>query len=366
MGKDNANTTNSWFNLAKILELTLTGGKSLLTGKEIGPQSEEEPFSLLSNIRERFYDRAEWFAREMAKAANGASLALSNLRVPFLSSFMGGIETAADLRDGKTQGTRYNGSGCLIHGLCVVSDSLVAIDHLLKDRPEDAGRLIDALKADFVGYEELREYLKSCPKFGNHDPEADREAAELADRISDLIRSQKNYLGNPFRPDWSSPSTHLLYGYWVGATPDSRKAREMLNYGVDPLFGEAGNGLGFRTLSAMELPYHQFNGGVASHFGVDPKYFTGSTMEEKGLQFYRRILQPLFFNPMNQKRAPFYLYVNVTTPEILRKVLAEPKKYAPNGVYIMRIHGTFVNFLDLSPAIQQDIIKRLDLRSTAC
>lgn len=57
--------------------------------------------------------------------------------------------------------------------------------------------------------------------------------------------------------------------------------------------------------------------------------------------------------------------MNVTTPEILRKVLAEPKRYAPSGVYIMRIHGTFVNFLDLSPAIQQDIIRRLDPRSAA-
>ena len=50
----------------------------------------------------------------------------------------------------------------------------------------------------------------------------------------------------------------------------------------------------------------------------------------------------------------------------LRKVLANPAKYAPSGVYIMRIHGTFVNFLDLSPAIQEDIILRLDPNSTAC
>ena len=63
--------------------------------------------------------------------------------------------------------------------------------------------------------------------------------------------------------------------------------------------------------------------------------------------------------------SPFYLYVNVTTPETLRKVLENPKKYAPSGVYIMRIHGTFVNFLDLSPEIQQDIITRLDLNSTS-
>jgi len=37
------------------------------------------------------------------------------------------------------------------------------------------------------------------------------------------------------------------------------------------------------------------------------------------------------------------------------------RRHAPNGVYILRIHGTFVNFLDLSPAIQEDIIRRLDL-----
>ena len=66
------------------------------------------------------------------------------------------------------------------------------------------------------------------------------------------------------------------------------------------------------------------------------------------------------------RTAPFYLYVNVTTAETLRKVLADPKKYAPSGVYIMRIHGTFVNFLDLSPAIQKDIIERLDPGSTSC
>ena len=107
------------------------------------------------------------------------------------------------------------------------------------------------------------------------------------------------------------------------------------------------------------------NGGYASHFGIDPKYFKTKTYEEKGIEFKNRVIAPLFFNSANQELAPFYLYVNVTTPEILRKVMENPKKYAPSGVYIMRIHGTFVNFLDLSPAIQNDIIKRLDLQSTS-
>ena len=246
-----------------------------------------------------------------------------------------------------------------------MADSFVAVDCLLKDRPQDAQKLVDALKVDFAGYEDLLAYLKSCPKYGNNNAVADAEAAQVAKKVSDKVASLKNYLGNPFRPDWSSPSTHLTYGYWVGATPDGRRAREMMGYGIDPLYGEASNGLGFRTLSAMKLPYECFNGGEASHFGVDPKYFDGATYEEKGVQFFERVVAPLFFNEQTEGRAPFYLYVNVTTAETLRKVLADPKKYAPNGVYIMRIHGTFVNFLDLSPEIQEDIIKRLDPGSTA-
>lgn len=366
MGKDNANTTNSWLNMAKVLELTLSGGKSAITAKAIGPQTTYDAPYILKNIRPLFYEKLQWFAEKMRDAANGASEALSLLPVPFLSCFEGGLETGIDVRDTREQGTKYNGSGCLIHGLSIIADSFVAIDHLLAERPQDAENLIAACRCNFEGYEELREYLKACPKFGNNIPEVDAETARVANRVSEMVAGLKNYLGNPFRPDWSSPSTHLTYGYWVGATPDGRGSREQMGYGIDPLFSTANAGLGFRTLSTMQLPFCKMNGGCASHFGIDPQYFTAETMEEKGVQFYQRVLQPLFFNPGNPNRAPFYLYVNVTTAETLRKVLANPKKYAPNGVYIMRIHGTFVNFLDLSPAIQEDIILRLDPHSTAC
>ena len=364
MGKDNGNTTNSWLNLAKILELVLNDGKSLITGEKLTTcKPAASAKELLTEIRARFYEKTEEYIDRMCAAANGASKAISYLRVPFLSCFMGGVETGEDTRDIENQGTEYNGSGCLIHGLSVVADCFAAIDKLLQDRPEDSETLLDALRADFVGYEDLQKYLLSCPKYGNALPVVDDEAATIATKISAAVRARKNYLGNPFRPDWSSPTTHLTYGYWVGATPDGRKSRTMLGYGIDPLFGTAENGLGFRILSNFKLNFLDFNGGYASHLGLDPKYFKGATLEEKGLEFRNKITNPLFFSS-DTENAPFYLYVNVTTPEILRKVLANPKKYAPSGVYKMRIHGTFVNFLDLSPDVQEDIIKRLDLSST--
>ena len=362
MGKDSGNTTNSWLNLGKVLELTLTGGTSLISGNVIGKKSQP---AKLENIREEFYKRLEDTVDNMTSAANEATEALSLLPVPFLSAFMGGIETGYDMRDVKNQGTPYNGSGCLIHGASVVADSFIAIDNLLKDRNNDADKLVDALKNDFKGYEDLQAYLLKQPKFGNNYESVDNEAVDICNRVADMVRNRKNSLSNPFRPDFSTPSTHLTYGYWVGALPSGRKSREMLNYGVDPLYGDANLGLGFRTLSTLKLPFCKMCGGYASHFGIDPKYFKSDSFEEKGLEFKNKVMKPLFFNELNTNEvSPFYLYLNITTPEILRKVLANPKKYAPSGVYIMRIHGTFVNFLDLSPAIQQDIITRLDSKST--
>lgn len=359
MGKDNANTTNSWLNLPKVLEMVLMGGKSAITGEQLTDATDFE----LDNIREVFYQELEKTIDRMVKAGNGASVALSQLRVPFLSCFMGGMETGADMRDTEKQGTKYNGSGCLIHGLSVLADSFIAIDKFNK-KYGDKNLLTDAIKNNFEGYDELREFLLSCPKFGNNITEVDIEARQIAEKVSDIVASKLNYLGNPFRPDFSSPSTHLTYGYWVGATPDGRKSRDMLGYGVDPLYGEASSGLGFRMLSNMKLPFSKFSGGYASHLGVDPKYFQNGSLEEKGVSFRDNIIKPLFFNEMCEGVSPFYLYVNVTTPETLRKLLENPKKYAPSGVYIVRIHGTFVNFLDLSPEIQYDIITRLDLKST--
>lgn len=365
MGKDNGNTTNSWLNLGKVLEMTLNDGYSLLTNTKIGPSSTyfnkniTSKEDVLKNVRELFYQNLQYYIEAMVNSANEASKAISVLSVPFLSCFMGGVEYGYDMRNVDNQGTKYNASGCLVHGLSVIADSFIAIDEFLKQNKYTAENLIEALKENFIGYEDLKALLKEYPKYGNNINVVDNEAREIAYKVSQMIRSQKNYLGNSFRPDFSTPSTHLLYGYHVGATPDGRKAREMLGYGIDPLYGDATSGLGFRILSNYKLPFHEFNGGYASHLGINPKYFKGKTYEEKGLEFDEKIVQTLFYSSTYEQK-PFYLYVNVTTAETLRRVLAKPEIYAPTGVYIMRIHGTFVNFLDLSPTIQEDIITRLD------
>ena len=164
MGKDNGNTTNSWLNLGKILELSVNGGVSELTGRRFGPSDEENGYhsklEVLKDIRNLFYKNVKKYTDRMVACANAASGAIGLLQVPFLSTMMGGVESGIDCRDTKRQGTRYNGSGCLIHGLSVVADSFIAIDMLVRERPQDADRMVEALRTNFENDEEMHQYTE--------------------------------------------------------------------------------------------------------------------------------------------------------------------------------------------------------------
>lgn len=364
MGMENGNTTNSWLNLAKILELTLNDGKSLISGENIGLswnllgyKNFEEVALDLENA---FMQQLDYMLRKMEDAGNKCTVNLSKAAVPFCSVLMGCLESGYDMRNVVTPGTKYSGSGCLIHGLSVLTDSLLAVKLYVEHKIDHSNKLLEALRHDFKGFERIHAFLTAQHKYGNNQEDADGIAQRLAAIISKKVNALKNPAGKPFLPDFSTPSTHLLYGYWVGATPDGRGARAMLGYGIDPRPGIS-RGIPERMLSSRRLPFLSFSGGYASHIGISPDHFAhAGTMEGKIAVLRERIIEPLFDTKNGAANTPFYVYFNIDKSSHLRKVLANPKEYAPSGIYIMRIHGTFVNFLDLSPAIQQDIIERLD------
>ncbi len=366
MGKSSLNTTNTWLNIAKIMELALNDGKSLLSGKKIVPGWKDFGYADINEaynyLEELFCKMLNYCLPYMADAGNRCTSLLGRRNpVPFTSSLMGAMETYRDMRDVQTQGTTYNGSGCLIHGFSVVVDSIYAVGQFLAAGLWDCGKLRRALEDNFAGSDDILSFVSRQSKFGNDSARVDELGVRIAGKVSGDVCSLKNNLGNPYLADWSTPSTHLLYGYKVGATADGRRARAMLGYGVDPTVHRDSSGLAVRILSALKLPYDKMTGGYASHIGLSP---TGceqmSTMEEKGLWLRDEVVFSLFGFTTNTAVTPYYVYFNIDSPQHLRKVLAKPSKYAPDGIYIMRIHGTFVNFLDLSSDIQEDIIARIE------
>lgn len=367
MGESSLNTTNTWLNLAKILELACNDGTSLITGKKIGPGWQELGLSndenkVYANLEQAFFAMLDYFLPRMQTAGNACTSLLGDEKpVPFTSSVHDSFSTWRDMRDPKQPGVTYNASGCLIHGLSVVTDSIHAVQKALESGEFNADQIRSALVDNFKHDAGLQNFLLSQDKFGNNLEEVDQLAVRIANTVSEKISKLTNPASKPFLADWSTPSTHLLYGYWVGATPDGRKARSMLGYGLDPLPQAKKSELAERFISAWKLPYLKMTGGYASHIGVSPGGAKSyKTLERKGIWMSDRIIKPLFRLGEGREETPFYVYFNVDSADHLREVLRNPQRYAPSGVYIMRIHGTFVNFLDLSPAIQEDIITRIE------
>ncbi len=375
MGKSSVNTTNTWLNLGKILELAANEGRSLLTGKKLGLSWAEMGYAgeaeAYADLRGAFFRQLDYFLPRLAEAGNASVTLLGQTRpVPFTSTLMGGFSSGRDLREPAKPGARYNGSGCLVHGLSCVANGLHAVERVLAVQGATAGELRSALQGDFAGSAggQVRALLLAQEKYGNGLAAVDGVAAELVDAVSTRLAGLRNPAGQPFLADWSTPSTHLLYGYWVGATPDGRRARTMLGYGIDPLPGTAKQGLAARIASAWRLPFARMTGGYASHLGISPRQAQGADAARKGLWLRDQVIAPLFRltgQAGGKDLAPYYVYFNLADGTQLREVLKQPARYAPDGIYIVRIHGTFVNFLDLSPSIQEDIIARLDPESTA-
>ncbi|MCK4981624.1 MAG: pyruvate formate lyase family protein [Victivallaceae bacterium] len=362
MGKASLNTTNTWLNLGKVLELALNDGKSTITGEQIGPTWEELGLTsakeVFNNAETVFFQTLDFLLPLMAKAGNAYTSLLGDKKpVPFTSSLMDSFDSFRDMRDSKNPGVRYNASGCLIHGLGVVTDSLEALKAAMDSGLWSADEIREALVSDFKNQDRLQGFLEAQVKYANNIESPDDTAVRISSAVCKRVSALRNPAGKAFLADWSTPSTHLLYGYWVGATPDGRRARTMLGYGIDPHPEAAVSELPERLLSYRKLPYHQMTGGYASHIGICP---IDAELENKGLWMRDRIIKPLFRLGENVKESPYYVYFNIDTAEHLRAILKSPEELVPSGVYIMRIHGTFVNFLDLSPAIQEDIIKRLE------
>jgi formate C-acetyltransferase len=322
----------------------------------------ENPFTSFTETKKVFYRYLDYFIEKMIKAANNCTEALSLLPVPFASFFMGGRETGIDMRDCYGLGTKYNASGCLIHGLGTTADSLTVIKYLFNADSKvkfSLNDLIAALKVNFEGFKELQNIIQQVPKYGNNIDYADEEAVELVKIVSEKINRQKNTFDKNFAADWSSPSTNLLYGYWTGATPDGRKARESLSFGLDTSPEMATNGLLTRILSQSKLNYEIMTGGSAVAMSINPEGVKGMNLEQKA-QYLKDIIRAIFdYSLEGTGQGLGYVYFNVFSSKQLLDVAEHPEKY-PYPV-IVRIHGQYVDARKLSPDIlKKDIIPRLD------
>ena len=337
-----------YFNIVKILEITLHNGRDPRTGKRIGLETgDPTQFRSYDELFEAFKKQLNHFINIKIKGNNIIErLYAEYLPAPFLSLFIDDcIEKGMDYNDG---GARYNTNYIQGVGLGTTTDSLTAIKHNVFDKKIiTIAELLKALQTDFQGNEPLRQrLLNKTPKYGNDDDYADEITKAIFEAYYEAIDGKPNTKGGCYRINFLPTTVHIYFGKAVGATADGRKAGEPISEGVSPVQGADRKGPTAVIKSAAKID-HARTGGTL----LNQKFTPHLLADEDGLDKLGSLIRTYF------KLDGHHIQFNVISSETLRDAQKHPEKYRD---LIIRVAGYSDYFVDLSPELQNEIINRTE------
>lgn len=349
-GKHMGHTGCMMFSLVAALEMALFDGRHPLMRWRLGPRT-GDPAAAAHATFEDFFAA---YAAQLAFLADQATTynhqlgeAHAVLRpTPFLSSMIEGtIESGRDVTRG---GALYNSSGVACIGLTDVVDSLLAVKHLVYDGTTSFAELIDALNADFAGYDELYALTRgAAPKFGS----GDREALAMANRVTrlvhDVFSSKRNFRGGRYTTGFWSMSNHVVFGTLAGALPSGRRSGKAFTPGLTPSAAASPNLLdNLRDVAAL-APENMDNN-VAFNVKYVPS--AGDTHE-------RSVDNMFSYAKTYFELGGMQMQLNVVSSKVLCDAMANPDDYRD---LLVRISGYNAYFVTLNHDMQVELIERTE------
>jgi pyruvate formate-lyase/glycerol dehydratase family glycyl radical enzyme len=337
-----------YFNLPKVLELTLTNGYDPRTRKMVGIESGDPlAFQTYDDFIAAFKKQLHYLVDVKIRGNNVIErLYARNMPAPYLSLLVDDcIAKGGDYNGG---GPRYNSTYIMGVAPGTCTDSMAAIKHhVFEHKNVTMAELLEALKANFEGHEKIRLMLwNKTPKYGNDDLYADSILSGLFDMFFEEINGRPNTKGGNYRVNYLSTTCHVYFGSVTGATPDGRKAWEPHSDGISPSQGADRNGPTAVIQSAARLD-HARTGGTLLNQKFTPKVVEG----QQGIDNLAHLVRSYF------KLDGHHIQFNVVTVETLREAQANPEKFRD---LIVRVAGYSDYFCDLTPALQNEIIARTE------
>ncbi len=337
----------AFFNMAKVLEITINNGK--VGDKQLGPKTGDFcSFATFDDFMNAFRTQMAYFVKLLIIADNAVDIAHSERApLPFLSSMVEDcIVKGKSLQEG---GACYNFTGPQGVGVANVGDSLAAIKKLVyEEKRITLQELKDALDTNFDGKEDLRQMLLNrAPKFGNDNDEVDDLAREAALIYCQEVEKYKNPRGGCFQPGLYPVSANVPLGAITGATPDGRKAGTPLADGVSPVSGRDLKGPTAAINSVSKLDHHIASNGTLLNQKFHPAALEGMA----GIRNLASLVRSYF----DQKG--LHVQFNVVSRETLLEAQKNPSKYRN---LVVRVAGYSAHFTSLDKAIQDDIIERTE------
>ena len=337
-----------YFNLPKILEITLNNGKDPRTGKMIGLKTGgPATFKDFSGMMLAFNRQLEYFIDIKITGSNIIEQVFaSEMPVPFLSILID--DCIANGRDYNAGGAKYNTNYIQGVGTGSVTDSLAAIKYHVFDRKTlSVDELLETLSDDFSGKESFRyDLLNDTPKYGNDDNYADDILKEVFEYFFSAVDGRMSPRGATYRINLLPTTSHIYFGKVIGAMPDGRKSGEPLSEGISPVQGADRFGPTAVLKSASKID-HLRTGGTLLNQKFTPSFLDS----EEGIDKVIGLIRSYF------KMDGHHIQFNVVTAETLRQAQKEPEKYRD---LIVRVAGYSDYFNDLGKDLQDEIIRRTE------
>lgn len=339
-----------YFNLVKILEVTLNNGFDPRTGVQVGPKTgDPSEFKTFEEFMLAYRDQINYFADIKVRGNNVIEKTFAiHLPVPFLSLLL--EDCIARGKDYNAGGARYNTTYIQGVGLGSITDILTSVKYNIYEQKRFTwNEMLTALRNNFEGAEQMQyDMIYNTPKYGNDDDYADAQAVAVFEYFHDAVSGRPTPRGGIHRINMLPTTSHVYFGNVTGATPDGRKAYVPLSEGISPFQGVDRQGPTAVIKSASKID-HLRTGGTLLNQKFSPEFFE----DEGSYQKLTALIRSYF------SLDGHHIQFNVVSAETLRDAQKNPEMYRD---LIVRVAGYSDYFNDLGEDLQNEIIRRTEHR----
>lgn len=340
-----------YFNLVKVLELTLNNGFDIRTQKQLGLKTGlASEFTTYEALLEAYDKQLKYFV-DIKIQGNHTIEKLYGIHMP--ATFMSVVidDCIANGKDYNAGGARYNSRYIQAVGIGSITDMMASIKfHVYDHKHFSMNHLMKVLAEDFSGYEKERQMmLNKAPKYGNDNAYADAVMLEIFNMAQQAINNRDTVYGGKYRIEMLPTTCHVYFGAVVGATADGRHAGKPLSEGISPVQGADRFGPTAVIKSAAKMN-HLITGGTLLNQKFTPEIVAG----DKGLNHLKDLIRAYF------KLDGHHIQFNIISAEKLRDAQKHPEKYKN---LIVRVAGYSDYFNNLNKPLQDEIIERTEHKS---
>lgn len=335
---------NGIINLAKVLEGLVNDGKCMITNKKIVKHYLTKEPNTFEELYDVYKQELDYQIDLLAKQEKFEYDYMNNHCGYLFNSILydNCIDRGKSLLNG---GIDYLGGTLETYGNVNSGDSLYAIKKLVFDDKEIRYKdMVDAIRNNFIGYEEIREKCLNVIKYGNDNPEVDEMINELNQYVAVTTKSKSEKYGlSSYLIVIINNDANSRLGYRTAATFDGRKACEPLANALTPQSGAEKNGVTAVLNTVSSLDVNNMAGAV-----YNLKLSHDLMNQHKDM--VKELLKIYFSSGGSQ------IMISVINQEELKDAMIHPEKY-PN--LIVRVGGFSARFIDLSPLVQKEIVSRM-------